>query len=76
MADNRELTSVEEKWVRSLKNCLKKMPSSLELNVGHGQIAVCNKGAMDNAVAIDSSDHLVAIEYIRTKHINPDSESL
>lgn len=46
-----------------------------ELNVGHGEIKVCNTGALDRALEIDSSVALIVIEYVRTKRVNPDSES-
>lgn len=75
MTDDRLLTSREELWVKRLRKCLAEMPDSIELNVGHGEIKVCNTGALDRAVEIDSSDALIVIEYVRTKRVNPDSES-
>jgi len=73
--DDRILTAKEAAWVKRFKRCMTEMPISLELNVGHTDVAVCNKGAMDRALEINSSDDLIVIEYIRTKRVNPDSES-
>jgi hypothetical protein len=76
MEDDRFLTRKEELWVKRLKKCLAEMPSSIELNVGHGEIKVCNVGALNRALEINSSDDLITIEYVKTKRVNPDSESL
>lgn len=75
MEEDRLLTSKENSWVNKLRKCLSEIPTTLELNVGHGEIKVCNEGAIDRAIEIGSSDDLVVITYLKTKRVFPDSES-